>query len=374
MMSSSRTTWFERLFGAPEVVTGDFRGYRATQALFKLDERAGLLQSVVNGATFVCGHFTTPTLGELRQSALKLIGTDVGRVEVIHTAVMDILEEHARHPGALFQAASQLNCLEMPSRSVTPEAGITAYEHDRTQGPACSLACAAGTVVRNYFVDVSALASPHRFLPQGPLGQTSERQINTLDCIEDMVDNASKAFWTVRNGYFCATSTSKLRELAPLLEAQRDILMDCLKVGLQSGVGVTFARGPFVYEPPAAPVSVSQVYCSAVPMPFEVEAAAALVPVARFLLDGTYEATLWAAVQNAARTGCKDVFLTKVGGGVWGNDPDWIAAAIGRAVARVSAAGASLRVHVCHFRAVDPDFVAAVDREASPKLPVVQPA
>jgi hypothetical protein len=32
-----------------------------------------------------------------------------------------------------------------------PEHGVTVYSGDPTQGPACALACAAGSVYRNYF-------------------------------------------------------------------------------------------------------------------------------------------------------------------------------------------------------------------------------
>jgi hypothetical protein len=63
--------------------------------------------------------------------------------------------------GALFQVASQFNLLEMISPDVGPEAGVTIYQHDRTQGPVCAMACPAGTVrprcfmwARDCFVDI----------------------------------------------------------------------------------------------------------------------------------------------------------------------------------------------------------------------------
>ena len=37
--------------------------------------------------------------------------------------------------GALFQVASQFNLLEMVSPRVTPEDGVTRYQHDRTPDP-----------------------------------------------------------------------------------------------------------------------------------------------------------------------------------------------------------------------------------------------
>lgn len=372
-MASRTSSWFEKLFGFREELEQESPGaFERVQAAFEYNPAAGTLRSKANGATFVCGSFLTPSLGELRAEAAGALRRSGARgvVTVVHDAVLDILEEHARHPHALFQAASQMNTLEMPSRGVAPEAGITAYEWDRTQGPACAIACAAGTVVRNYFADVGALASSHRGLPPkgGPLGQRAGRQVNNLDAIEQAVRNDELRLWSVRNGYVCA-ARDRLAELAGAVEgsAQRDALLPLLKIGLQEGTGVCFARGAHVYEPPAAPVAVSQAYCSA--MPVEDADAAAVAPLARLLLDGAYEATLWAAVRNAARTGCADVFLTFVGGGVWGNDPDWIVAAIARAVGRVAAAGAGLRVHVCHFRAVDARLAGRIDRAVAEALP-----
>ena len=355
-------TWFEKLFGFTE------DGYDRVQGAFDYDPSAGTLRSRANGVSFNCGTFSTPTLGQLRADALETLrrmpSLVAGRVTVTHIAIGDILEEHALHPQALFQAASQLNCLEMPGRSVTPEEGVTNYVWDRTQGPACAVACAAGTVVRNYFVDVGALACPRRGLPAsgGPLGQREDRQINLLDEVEAAIGNAEHRFWTVKNGYL-SVAGDRVKDLPGALGGpRRDSLLSLVKIGLQAGVGVTFARGAHVFEPPALPVTVSQAYCSA--MPVEGADAAALAPVARLLLDGLYEATLWAAVLNAHRTGCHDVFLTFVGGGVWGNDPVWIAAAMARAVAKVSAAvGAALAVHICHFRRVDARLAALVDRE-----------
>ncbi len=52
---------------------------------------------------------------------------------------------------AVFQVASQFNCLEMVGPKVRPEDGISRYAADATQGPACALACPAATVFRNYF-------------------------------------------------------------------------------------------------------------------------------------------------------------------------------------------------------------------------------
>ena len=71
--------------------------------------------------------------------------------------------------GALFQVASQFNLLEMTGPEVSPEDGITRYQHDRTQGPACAIAAGAATIYRNYFAPVG-----------GGHGQTAKRQFDGL--------------------------------------------------------------------------------------------------------------------------------------------------------------------------------------------------
>ena len=54
---------------------------------------------------------------------------------------------------------------------------------------------------------------------------------------------------------------------------------------------------------------------------------------ARLILEAAYEATLGAAVLNAASNGSNRVFLTLLGGGAFGNKPTWIIGAISRALA-----------------------------------------
>ena len=50
------------------------------------------------------------------------------------------------------------------------------------------------------------------------------------------------------------------------------------------------------------------------------------------MLDAAYEATLAAAVLNAQATGNNTVYLTLLGGGVFGNSTSWILDAVRRAV------------------------------------------
>lgn len=72
----------------------------------------------------------------------------------IDTADVRKMHDNPEYAGALFQVACQFNFLEMVGPSVTPEDGMTRYEHDRTQGPACAMGAGAATNYRNYFAPI----------------------------------------------------------------------------------------------------------------------------------------------------------------------------------------------------------------------------
>ena len=52
----------------------------------------------------------------------------------------------------------------------------------------------------------------------------------------------------------------------------------------------------------------------------------------RLVLEAAYEATLLAGVLNARRGASSTVLLTRVGGSAFGNPPEWIQAAMRRAI------------------------------------------
>lgn len=130
---ASRATWFASLFGTPEA------SYAETQAQFVVEGTR--LRSLANGREFEIGTFETPPLENLRSKVTKR-GT--GRLRFQHEAIGDVLALHGDRDqrGAMFQVASQLNCLEFVGPDKTPEDGVTSYAQDPTQGPACALAAA----------------------------------------------------------------------------------------------------------------------------------------------------------------------------------------------------------------------------------------
>jgi hypothetical protein len=426
--------WFESLFGFIES-----KNIKFLKDSFDVDHKNGLLTSLVNGKVFQIGKFSTPSLGQLRALGTASLDSYKSseaysldtKFKFDHVVQGDVLMEHHKFPGALFQAASQFNCLEFSSWKCTPEKGVSIYSSDRTQGPACALACPAGTVYRNYFAEVPVYTAEsgagNATSARSQIGQTADNQLNNLDKLEEILDNKCNNYWNVTNGYTFTQHESNLERLSAVLHAAQqngtyDELLSHLKIGLHADVGVTFrSRFDDVIDKSEG-INVTQVYASALSCAYSGVKNECWAPFARLVLQATYEATLWAALLNnlrneddsdnplffhtekdssegeksisetgtatgtctgtgtgtgASATGSaasfngtgaeavhrpyrEHVFLTLLGGGVFGNDIEWIADAIGRALAIMHVHDAPLHVHVCHFRRQDEQCVALV--------------
>lgn len=299
--------WFTSLTG--------FREENAEQVRAKILVDGPIMTSTVNGKRMICGRLETPTLAELRSHAQRNANPK-GKLR-LSEVVANVQDLHLQteNPGALFQVASQFNLLEMVSPSVTPEYGVDIYDHDRTQGPACAIACGAGTIYRNYFVDVN-----------GAVGQSADNQIDCLRDLGDALGNTDQRLWVMRNGYALAT-TDGLREISNRLScadaSERDQLRQALRIGIQWDTQVTLQN---------AAHNVSQAYCSALPVAYSTHGDDLWEDFARLVLEASYEATMCAAVVNSEQIGNNRVFLTLLGGGAFGNHDDWIFSAIERAI------------------------------------------
>lgn len=319
-------SWFHDLTGFDETSWEDTRS--------KLHVADGRLSSRVNGRSWAIGMLETPSLAELRDRTR--MHPPAGTGPAVRNLTADVRALHAQPEarGALFQVASQFNLLEMTSPRVTPEQGVAIYQHDPTQGPACAIAGGPGTIYRNYFADTGT-----------GLGQTRDRQIDTL---RDLARALVPEGIPMRNGYALPSREMLERAGAAILAcdpAQRDRLRGLLRIGLHRDVEVTVPG-------PARGQRVSQAYCSALPVAYGGLPSRHWEPFARLVLEAAYEATLWAAVDNAARCGSPIVYLTLLGGGVFGNDPVWIHDAIRRALHTVR--GHALDVRIVSYRSVPP--------------------
>ena len=201
------TTWFEEVFGFPEV-----GGYEQVQSMFRItskDDDSLILTTVPQqdhyddndddndddddeeeestrsnkSRQFHVGKFDTPSVNDLRsilaieETASPPSNSNDNDNQNNYTTIsnkrsrgsfgvakknglsfehivgsVDDLHRDSTNVGSVFQAASQFNCLEMISPNITPDYGITRYILDPTQGPTCAMTCPAGTVYRNYFV------------------------------------------------------------------------------------------------------------------------------------------------------------------------------------------------------------------------------
>ena len=111
-----RQTWFSRLFGFAET------DYEETKQGFEL--HGDQLVSTASGRAFGIGHFETPSLRALREAALAELGQNAGALEGpmrLEHWLGDVADAIATYPNAVFQAASQFNCLEFANPRVKPE-------------------------------------------------------------------------------------------------------------------------------------------------------------------------------------------------------------------------------------------------------------
>ncbi|MFT7156077.1 MAG: hypothetical protein ACI8Q1_001081 [Parvicella sp.] len=311
--------WFKELTGFLEESTENVHNH--------LGIKGDAMVSKVNGRSFQMGSLEIPSLNELRER--NTLTAETTRIIQVSEIVGDVQKMHQdpENENALFQAASQFNLLEMVDPSVSPAAGINRYENDHTQGPACAIACGAGTIYRNYFVPL-----------ENQLGQTGGLQIDTLKDIGKSLGNIDKSLWKMSNGYALASQDGILKinkTLASLTPEEYYELQGRLQVGIQWNTEVTLGNTNH---------TVSQVYCSALPVAYSQLESYYWERFACLVLSATYEATLYAGLENYQKTGSKLVYLTLVGGGAFGNDSDWIEDAIISALHKFSGSLLDIRI------------------------------
>lgn len=311
--------WFERLTGFRET------SYDETRRHLKVE--GGKLHSRVNGQSYGIGELELMSLQTLQNRVTATDGLP-GRLKVkVVTGDARRLHQAPEYAGALFQVASQFNLLEMTSQSVTPEDGVARYAGDPTQGPACAVAAGAATIYRNYFAPVG-----------DQIGQTKDRQLDGLadvgTALSDALKQPVRALWSMQNGYAMCTGSGLdaiSSHIASLREDEVDALGARLRIGVHWDVEVTDSAGP---DRP----KVSQAFCSALPVAYgAVRPKDRWTAFASLVLGAAYEATVWAAVLNTKRGGSNVVLLTRLGGGVFGNDDAWIDAAMMRALEKARA-------------------------------------
>jgi hypothetical protein len=301
--------WFEKLTGFQEEFPENVKS--------KIIIESDYFVSDVNSKRFKFGKLEIPTLEQLRITNPQI--TNYSDKIKVCEIVADVKDLHTdiENKNALFQVASQFNLLEMINPNITPEFGIDRYEYDRTQGPICAISCGAGTIYRNYFVEVN-----------GKIGQSEDNQIDCLDLIGAELENERLNLWKMKNGYALLNQDGLLsinKKIANLSDNERENLKGKLKIGIQWNTEVTISDTKH---------EVSQIYCSALPVAYSQIESYYWEYFSRVILEALYESTLYGGMINMEKNNSNIVYLTLVGGGAFGNEEHWILESMQKAISK----------------------------------------
>ena len=124
-----RPAWFRDLFGFDESSTwGDHVNH------FHMDGDTLVCRTAPQFPRQFVGRFECPSVAELRSklAAAQGAGAPSAGLSFAHLAApagVGPLHREPSNAGAVFQAASQFNCLEMTGPDVSPTAGAVSYTH-----------------------------------------------------------------------------------------------------------------------------------------------------------------------------------------------------------------------------------------------------
>jgi O-acetyl-ADP-ribose deacetylase (regulator of RNase III) len=313
------------------------------------------------------GMFDRPNLAQLEQcikskeyndafnklKAVNIKDKKKGGLAFKHIVTQDVALLHCdpKNEGAIFQVASQFNCLEMQSADARPNQGVTIYSDDHTQGPACAMACPAALVYRNYFVEHTKNGVIYK-------GQCAH-QIDNLEDINEMLGNMNDTYWTMRNGYVIVNDDKKLGDISNrIVEVERESIIQALRVGVHWSTSVVDNQKIATKKEPLKH-RVCQVYASALPVSPNYNPSiinkALWEPFATCILEGSYMATLCIAALIALKSQTRiKCYLTLIGGSAFGNKPDWIIKAITNALTKYKAY--PIDVMLVHDKKIYPEY------------------
>ena len=237
------------------------------------------------------------------------------------------LQAQVKNKDAVFQVASNFNGLE---GSGAPAAGIMPYLNPSlyVQGEAAALSAMPGIIYRMYYM-------PHQVNGITYYGQLRQ-QLNLLEHFKDGLYAIP-----VSSGYI--GSVPHLDVFAQLSDADLKELAGKVNVALHADVQVSGGLGPLKSELPiykAVKVvdqsqKVNQIFAAALNPYQNNSQSPGYKNLAQMLLYAAYEGALKSAYVN----GKKKVYLTLIGGGVFGNKLLWITRAIEHAAREFQAKG-----------------------------------
>ena len=287
--------WFEKIFGFKEA---DILSDRENMTKYKIYLERTILH--INNREYDIGTFYLKKLSYFREKVLNLKHSTFpieGKISIRHLVTKDIQNDmiDTANKNAVFQVASQFNCLEYATEYQSKKDGITCYEDDKTQGPSIAMTVAPATFSRNYL----------------------EPDINMLEDFRASIPDYVRKIISVRNGY-CNLDKERIEELRPYLT---DDMKKEIRIGYLFNTTV----------PISSHNKVSLVYCSAVPFRHSTYDF-----FCKFILDAYYEATILIGIINFHKTGCRKVFLTMLGCGAFMNKESWAIDSILRALRKYS--------------------------------------
>lgn len=324
-METARRAFFHELIGVDEET---FRRWSPEKiaSVIRRSTTSGITTYELSprpGITYTAGSFEALSIGALRAMGGERRAGG-GTFSVVNgvrlpgpcpLAAVDVgsLQANPANRDAVFLVASNFNALETTGPTVDIDTQrITDYVSDMTQGPAASISAAPGLVLRHYFMfhDPALVPTDWR--------QTARRHLNLLSEVTDLEVTAA--------GYV------RLDQVVAHRVYPTDHDVANMKVGYHRDVEVTYGymKDRATHFRVTAPShTVNQLFTAAVDFA-STNSAHRNDPVAQAWAQAILNAGYEGIIRAAAAYGKRRVVLTLVGGGVFDNDPVWIAKAIER--------------------------------------------
>lgn len=274
-----------------------------------------------------------------------LDGYEIAKTEGLSEALKqtDILYLQANNPGAAFQIASNLNCLEGGMGGDKSTMGPNKDQQPRledmqlmaVQGENASLGTMGATILRKYAyhakqpINLLENLENKNILTVNKNGKINSitRALNDKDIPDIMIGTHKNV--KVTSGYYPPVTYGKIPQEKSYQDQAQFLLINGIVAKQKNGN----LRDPFyVFNKtmdPKQEVRIDQIFTAAIDLNTTRKIQSAVIKkltkteaetTARVLLQAQYEGTILAAALN----GAKKLFLTFVGGGSFGNKISWI--------------------------------------------------
>ena len=280
-----------------------------------------IVMNTRNNETYLTGAIETPLVKDLinRAQRVKVKTNKRNNVKIVQGDIRKIMTTSDK---SVIQMASQFNLLEMISPNVTPKHGITVYEQDRTQGPACAIGTYPSTYVRNYAIPVNKNGIID-YKSNLDLGQL----VRQVDCLYDLhklmcAKTGIKKLWEMQNGYLFINKDN-LSAIDVIIKKstpnQYLEMINSVRIGTHWVCENSDVENKRVFN--------TMAICSALPIAYnDITNMDLWENFAKLILRANYIGTISTGIINSKYIDFKNkkVILTLLGGGVFGNEMEWI--------------------------------------------------